>query len=82
MDDDPIPLLICDNEFLDIANGDPEAAKLKLSICNLHQACNDEVNKKFPLLMPSKAPDNKQDSPSQDKPRSSRDQSKSQEFIV
>ncbi len=38
MEDDPIPLLVSDNDFLEITNGDPAAARLKQSICNFHQA--------------------------------------------
>ncbi len=38
MENDPIPLLVSDNEFLDITNGDPAAARLKQAICSFHYA--------------------------------------------
>lgn len=42
MEHSPFPFLICDDEFLEITNGDPAADRLKEAICNFHQARNFE----------------------------------------
>lgn len=42
----------------------------------------EQVNKKFPLLEPSKTPAQKQDAPRQEKPHSTSADSNGQEFIV
>src|SRR5438105_2977999 len=38
MDEEDIPLLISDDEFLGITNADPAAYRLKQSVCDFHQA--------------------------------------------
>lgn len=42
MEHHPFTFLVCDDEFLEITNGDPAADRLKEAICNFHQVRNFE----------------------------------------